>query len=48
MPMIWLLQHGNELFILFLAPVIGLILDIGLSRKWILRVLYVSLFCYSR
>lgn len=42
--MIWLLRHGNELFILFLAPVIGLILDIGLSRKNIRYVLCVSLF----
>ena len=42
--MTWFWQHGNELFILFLTPIIGLILDFSLDRKKTLYVLCISLF----
>jgi hypothetical protein len=42
--MVWFWQHGSELFILFLAPIIGLILDFGLDTKKTFYVLCISLF----
>ena len=42
--MTWFWEHGNELFVLFLTPVIGLILDFSLNRKTTLYVLCISLF----
>ena len=40
--MIWLGEHGNQLFILFLTPVIGLIFDLSLNKKMIVYLLSIS------
>ena len=38
----WFWQHGNELFIFFLFPVIGIILDLKVSKKKILILTIIS------
>jgi hypothetical protein len=43
----WFWQHGNELFILFLTPILGLVFDLFLGRKSILYILCISLFLLS-
>ncbi|MDJ1505414.1 hypothetical protein [Xanthocytophaga agilis] len=40
--MLWFWQHGNQLFILFLTPLLGLIFDYTLSKKVILYLLGTS------
>lgn len=42
--MSWFWLHGNELFILFLTPIVGLIFDFVLGRKAAIYVLSISLF----
>jgi hypothetical protein len=44
--MIWFWQHGNQLFILFLTPLLGLIFDYTLSKKAILYVLGASVILF--
>lgn len=41
--MIWFWEHGNQLFILFLTPIIGLIFDLSLEKKKIVYLLSISL-----
>jgi hypothetical protein len=45
--MTWFFQHGNELFIFFLAPFIGLIFDYTLNKKKALYLLFINLFLLS-
>lgn len=40
--MIWFWQHGNQLFILFLTPLLGLVFDYTLSKKAIVYLLGTS------
>ena len=40
--MTWFWEHGNQLFILFLTPVVGLIFDFTLDRRKILYLLCIS------
>lgn len=42
--MIWFWEHGNEIFILFLIPTFGLILDLKIDKKKVPYLLGVSVF----
>ena len=40
----YLIEYGTDLFILFIVPIIGLILDLELSKKKTRNLLFISLF----
>jgi hypothetical protein len=42
--MTWFWENGDQLFILFLTPVVGLIFDFTLDKKKVLYLLCISLF----
>jgi hypothetical protein len=42
--MTWFFQNGNQLFILFLTPIAGLLFDLMLNRRQALYLFYFSIF----
>jgi hypothetical protein len=42
--MSWFWEHGNEIFILFLIPIVGLILDLTIDKKRMPYILGISIF----